>query len=172
MDNTHVSRSSISNELTEKSMKKRYIVTLTMEERSYLKQMIQSGKNKARKITKARILLKADQGTNGPAWNDPKINQALEVSVSTIERLRKRFVEEGLEAALNRRKEAVPRLKRKMDGHQEAQLIALVCSDPPEGRSHWSLRLLADKLVELEVVDTVSYETVRRTLKKINSSPG
>ena len=153
-------------------MKKRYIVTLTTEERSYLKQMIRSGKNKARKITRARILLKADQGTNGPAWNDPQISQALEVSVSTIERLRKRFVEEGLEAALNRRKEAIPRLRRKMDGHHEAQLIALVCSDPPEGRSRWSLRLLADKLIELEVVDTVSYETVRRTLKKINLSPG
>jgi transposase len=153
-------------------MKKHYIVTLTTEERSYLKQIIQSGKNTARKITKARILLKADQSTNGPAWNDPQIAQALEVSVSTIERLRKRFVEEGLEAALNRRKEVIPRLRRKMDGHQEAQLIALVCSDPPEGRSCWSLRLLADKLVELEVVDTVSHETVRRTLKKINSNPG
>jgi len=147
-------------------MKKHYIVTLTMEERSKLDQLIRSGKHKARKITRARILLKADQSPNGPAWTDKKISQALEVGPATVERLRKRFVEEGLEAALTRRKETNPRLRRKLDGHQEAQLIALVCGDPPEGQSRWSLRLLADKLVELRVVDTISYETVRRTLKK------
>lgn len=149
-------------------MKKRYIVTLTGEERMKLKQMISSGEHKTRKITRARILLKADQSTDGPSWSDKRIKQALEVGRATVERIRKRFVEEGLEASLNRRKEASPRFRRKLDGHQEAQLIALVCSDPPEGRSQWSLRLLAGKLVELAVVETISYETVRRTLKKTN----
>ena len=147
-------------------MKKHYIVTLTMEERRELEQLIRSGKHKARKITWARILLKADQGANGPAWTDEKITEALEVGRSTVERLRKRWVEEGLEAALTRRKETHPRLRHKLDGHQEAQLIAMVCGDPPEGHTRWSLRLLADKLVELKVVETISYETVRRTLKK------
>ncbi len=153
-------------------MKKRYIVTLTAEERSELKQMIRAGKHKARKITRARILLKADQSKDSPAWADKQISQALEVGTATVERIRKRFVEEGLEAALNRRKESTLRFQRKLDGHKEAQLIALVCSEPPEGRSHWALRLLADKLVELGVVETISHETVRRTLKKINSNPG
>lgn len=153
-------------------MPKRYIVTLTPEERIQLRQMIRTGNHKARKLTRARILLKADQAPEGPAWTDKKIVQALEVGLSTIERLRKRFVEEGYPAALNRRKENTPRLRRKLDGHQEAQLIALVCSKPPEGRIRWTLRLLASRLVELGVVDTVSYETVRRTLKKTNSNPG
>ena len=153
-------------------MKKRYIVTLTPEERSELKQMIRSGKHKTRKITRARILLKADQSTDGPAWIDSQISQALEVGIATVERIRKRVVEEGLETALNRRPDSKPRLRRKLDGHQEAHLIALVCSEPPEGRVRWTLRLLASRLVELRVVDTISYETVRRTLKKMNSSPG
>ena len=147
-------------------------MTLAGEERNELRQMIRSGKHKARKITRARILLKADQSAEGSAWSDKKISQALEVGIATVERIRKRFVKEGLEAALNRRKEATPRLQRKLDGHKEAQLITLVCSEPPEGHSHWALRLLADKLVELGVVETISHETVRRTLKKISSSPG
>ena len=153
-------------------MKKRYLVILTEEERNQLSRMVRSGQEKARKLSRARILLKADQSPTGPAWTDTQISQALDVGVATIERLRKRFVEDGLDSSLNRRPEAKPRLYRKLDGHQEAQLITLVCSDPPVGRSQWSLRLLADKLVELRVVDTISYETVRRTLKKINSNLG
>lgn len=153
-------------------MKKRYIVTLTVEERKILQQMIRAGHEKARKLTRARILLKADQGENGPAWTDLRISQALEVGVSTIERLRKRFVEDGFEACLKRRPDSKVWNRQKMDGHQEAQLIALVCGDPPTGRSQWSLRLLADKLVELKVVETISHVTVYRTLKKTNLNLG
>lgn len=149
-------------------MKKTYIVTLTREERRSLNQLVRSGIHGSRKLTRARILLKADQGPEGPAWADKTISEALEVGRATVERIRKRFVTEGLEAALNRRKNTIQRARRKLDGHQEAQLIALVCSDPPPGRTRWTLRLLADKLVELQVVDTISYETVRCTLKKIN----
>jgi len=153
-------------------MKKRYIVTLTAEERKTLQQLIRTGHEKARKLTRARILLKADQGEDGPAWTDPQISQALEVGVATVERLRKRFVEDSFEACLTRRPDSNPRQRQKLDGHQEAQLIALVCGDPPAGRSQWSLRLLADKLVELRVVETISHVTVHRTLKKTNSNPG
>lgn len=149
-------------------MKKRYIVTLTREERSKLEQLTQSGKHQTRKITRARILLKADQSKGGPARSDKQISQALDVGTATVERIRKRFVEEGLEAALNRRKHIFRKNPRKLDGHQEAQLIALVCDDPPEGHERWSLRMLADKLVTLEIVDSISHETVRQTLKKIN----
>lgn len=153
-------------------MKKRYIVTLTTEERKNLKQLIHTGHQSAQKLTRARILLKTDQGEYGPSWSDQRISQAIEVGVATVERLRKRFVEEGLEVSLKRRPESRPRQRHKLDGHQEAQLIALVCNDPPKGYSQWSLRLLADKLVELEVVDTISHVTVHRTLKKINLNPG
>ena len=153
-------------------MKKRYIVTLTAEERKTLLQMIRAGHEKARKLTRARILLKADQGEDGPAWTDQRISQALEVGVATVERLRRRFVEEGFEPCLQRRPDSNPRQRQKLDGHQEAQLIALVCGDPPAGRSQWSLRLLADKLVELRVVETISHVTVHRTLKKTHSNRG
>ena len=145
---------------------KKYLVTLTDEERHSLRKLVRSGNADAQKITRARILLKADQNTDGPAWTDPQIGHALDVGVATVERLRKRFVEEGLDAALNRRKNQNPRIRRKLDGHQEAQLITLACSHPPEGRDRWSLRLLADTLVELEIVDSISYQTVRRVLKK------
>ena len=113
----------------------------------------------------ARILLKTDEGPGGPAWGDDQIVDALEVSRSTVERVRVRCVEEGPDAALRPRPSGQLRL-RKLDGAQEAHLIAVACSPPPEGRKRWTLRLLADKLVKLEVVDAVSYETVRRTLKK------
>ena len=118
------------------------------------------------KIRWARILFKADQNKGGPAWTDPQICHALDVGVATVERVRKRFVEEGLDTALNRRKNRTSTFRRKLDGHQEAQLVTLACSQPPEGRDRWTLRLLADKLVELEIVDSISYQTVRRVLKK------
>ena len=148
--------------------RKKYIVNLTPEERQELEQLISSGTERARKLTRARILLKADEG-----WTDRAISQALDVGTATVERLRKRFVEWGGIAAIERRK---PRrqYKRKLDGDAEARLIALACSAPPEGRECWTLRLLAEKLVTLEGVDieSISYETVRTTLKKTNSSPG
>ena len=117
----------------------------------------------------ARILLKADQSPEGPGWVDEKIAEAVETSQPTVSRVRKQYFEEGLEAALNR---GAPNreYQRKLDGEQEARLVALACSEPPEGQARWSLRLLADKLVELEIVEEVSYQTVRRTLKKTPSS--
>lgn len=153
-------------ESTMKSRNKKYIITLTDEERQYLQKKIRSGREGVRKITRARILLKADQSEAGPAWTDNQISQALDVGVATVERIRKRFVEEGLEVALNRRKNKPSTFRRKLDGHQEAQLVTLACSNPPDGHDRWSLRLLADKLVELEIVKTISYQTVRRALKK------
>jgi transposase len=150
-------------------MGKRYVATMTKAERGMLEELISAGKAAARKLTHARILLKADQSCNGPGWQDKQISEALEVSVSTVERVRRRFVEEGLEAALHRRPLSSLR-QRKVDGVQEAQLIALACSKPPEGRARWSLRLLADKLVALEHIDSVSHETVRQVLKKTSSS--
>lgn len=151
--------------------KKKYVVTLTEEQRDLLGRMIASGQAPARKLTHARILLKADQGSYGPGLVDDEIAEAVESSQPTISRIRKQFVEEGLEAALNRR---APRreYRCKLDGEIEAKLIALSCSAPPKGQAKWSLRLLASKLVELEVVESVSYQTVRRTLRKARSSPG
>ena len=152
-------------------MKKKYIVTLMEEERRMLQEMLSRGKAAARKLMHARILLKADAAAGGPAWEDPSIAEALEVGRATVERARKQFVEEGLEAALERRK---PRrvYARKLDGDGEAHLVALACQEPPEGRSRWTLRLLADRMVQLEYVDQLSYQTVRRTLKKTRSSLG
>ena len=152
-------------------MKKKYIVTLTQEEREMLQEMLSRGKAAARKLTHARILLKADVAASGPGWNDEGIAEALEVGRATVERVRKEFVEEGLEAALERHK---PRrqYRRTLDGDGEAHLIALACQKPPEGRSRWTLQLLADRMVQLEYVDQISYQTVRRTLKKTNSSLG
>jgi transposase len=152
-------------------MKKTYIVTLTPEERRMLQEMLSRGKAAARKLMHARILLKADVAAGGPGWNDEAIVEALEVGRATVERVRKEFVEEGLEAALERRK---PRrqYRRKLDGDGEAHLIALACQKPPEGRRRWTLKLLADRMVQLEYVDEISYQTVRRTLKKTNSSLG
>ena len=146
--------------------KKKYIVKLTPDEREELETLISSGKSSARKLTRARILLKADEG-----WIDKAISEALDVGTATVERVRKRFVETGLEA-INRRK---PRrqYERKIDGNAEAYLIALACSAPPKGRKRWTLRLLADKLVTLEEVDieSVSHETVRQVLKKNELKP-
>lgn len=150
-------------------MKKKYPVILAEAEREQLKNLIAAGTAPARKLTHARILLKTNQGSEGPGWVDERVADAVEVSQPTVARVRKQYFEEGLEAALNRR--APNReYRRKLDGEQEARLIALACSEPPEGQVRWSLRLLADKLVELEIVQEVSYQTVRRTLKKTLSS--
>ena len=152
-------------------MKKKYIVTLTPEERQMLRQMVSRGKAAARKLMHARMLLKADAAEGGPAWEDQAIADGLEVGRATVERVRQQFVEEGLEAALERRK---PRreYERRLDGDGEAHLIALACSQAPEGHARWTLRLLADRMVALEYVETVSKNTVARTLKKTNSSLG
>ena len=152
-------------------MRKKYIVTLTEEERWMLQEMLSRGKAAARKLTHARILLKADGSDTGPNWSDDAIAEGLEVGRATVERVRKQFVEEGLEAALERRK---PRRQysRTLDGDGEAHLIALACSQAPEGRSRWTLRLLADRMVALEYVEALSKDTVARTLKKTNLSLG
>jgi len=151
---------------------KKYKVTLDAEERAHLLSLIGAGKASALKLARARILLKADAGPEGPAWPDASIAEAVEVDVTTVERVRQRFVEEGLEAALDRKKQARPSRERKLDGAAEARLVALACSDPPQGRAAWTLQLLADKLVELHVVDSISDETVRQVLKKTRSSRG
>ena len=151
---------------------KKYKVTLTAEERQQLHDLVNTGKAAAKKLTHARILLKADAAPGGPAWLDPRIADALEVSVATVERVRQRFVEQGLDAALSRKPRERPARQPKLDGRGEARLIALACSAPPQGRKEWTMKLLADRLVELEVVDTISDETVRRVLKKTRSSRG
>src|SRR5574340_1000754 len=152
-------------------MAKKYIVTLTVEERNSLLSLISLGKGPTRKLTHARILLKADQGPEGPGWIDEQISEALEVSLSTIERVREQFVREGLTAALTRRPSSNPRTC-KVDGEQEAHLIALSCSPAPAGHKRWTLRLLAGRMVSLDYIDTLSHETVRQVLKKTNSNPG
>ncbi len=146
---------------------KKYVVSLSAEEREQLEQLTKRGKAPADKINHARILLKADSNQEGGGWTDKAIAQALDISVSTIERVRQRFVEQSLEQALGRKTQ--PRRKaRLLDGEQEAHLVALACSEPPEGRAKWSLRLLAERMVSLEYVETISHETVRQTLKKTN----
>jgi transposase len=151
---------------------KKYKVTLTDEERQQLHELVSTGTAAAKKLAHARILLKADAAPCGPAWLDQRIADAVEVSVATVGRVRQRFVEQGLDAALSRKPRERPARARKLDGRGEARLIALACSAPPEGRKEWTMKLLADKLVELEVVDTISDETVRQVLKKTRSSRG
>jgi len=146
-------------------MKSKYAVYLSEVERAELRTLIGHGVAPAREVAHARILLKADQGDGGPGWDDAAIAGALELCARTVARVRQQYVTQGLEAALTRRMpERV--YVRKLDGQQEAHLIALACSTPPTGRERWSLRLLADALVRLELVDTVSHETVRQTLKQ------
>ena len=152
-------------------MNKKYIVQLTSEQRATLEQRIRSGTCAAAVQHHARILLKADTSTDGPAWADAAIAAAVEVSVPTVERVRQLFVRHGLDAALGR-KPTTRRSQRKLDGVGEAQLVAITCSPPPEGAERWTLALLADKLVELKLVDAIARETVRSTLKKTNSSRG
>jgi transposase len=145
---------------------KRYKVDLSREERAEIEGLTRKGKVSARKMKRAQILLKAAEG-----WRDDEIVQALSTSRSTVERTRRRFVEGGLERALN--EDARPGQERRLDGRGEAHLIALTCSERPDnGQARWSVRLLAEKLVALGVVEHISHETVRQTLKKMKSSPG
>lgn len=150
-------------------MGKTYVVTLSPEERSHLEKLVSTGRTSAKRQTHGRILLKADTSAEGPGWSDEQICRALDVSRSTIERVRKRFVEQGM-AVLGPRPVTPRPSRRRLDGEQEARLLALACSTPPAGRAHWTLRLLADQMVALDHVDSISYETVRRTLKKTRSS--
>ena len=145
---------------------KRYLVELTPDERQELTKLVSAGKRSARTLTRARILLKADQAEGGPAWDDGRIAEALGCGRRTVERVRQRLVEDGLEAALAHKPQCRPSRLPVLDGAAEARLIALACSEPPDGRSGWTLRLLADRLVELAVVEAISHETVRQALKK------
>ena len=150
---------------------KKYIVRLARQEREQLEEIISTGKSTAHKQTRARILLKADQRRKRRWLTDQGIADAVEVSIPTVERVRKIFVEEGFDMALNFRKPR-GRPPRKVDGDIEARLVTLACSKPPEGRQRWTLQLLADELVQLNLVDSISYEAVRTTLKKMNLSLG
>jgi transposase len=150
-------------------MYKKYVVRLTEEERQQIEKLVRRGRAHARSLLYGRILLKAD--ADGPdRWTDERISEALEVSTDTVARERRRFCEDGLEVALMPKKPGRPR-RRVLDGRAEAHLVALACSDPPEERGSWTLRLLADRMVELRHVSGVSHETVRRTLKKTNCAP-
>jgi transposase-like protein len=140
-------------------------VTLTEDQRAELRTLIGSGVGAAHTMTRARILLKADHGDGGPGWSDAAIARALEVNTSTVLRVRRQFVTDGLAATL-RRKRPERVYGRVLDGEAEARLIAVACSTPPDGQARWSLRLLSEEVVRLQVVETVSHETVRRTLKK------
>jgi transposase len=145
---------------------KKYRVTLTEAERGELRGLLSRGKADVRKLKHAQVLLKADAAAGGPGWPDERIAEAVGIGVATVERLRRRFVEEGLAAALSPYRGGKRVCARKLDGEQEAHLIALACSAPPEGRGRWTLRLLASRMVELRHVEALSHETVRRTLKK------
>lgn len=149
----------------------KFIVRLTVDERVKMEGLVNRGKVGAEKRKRANILLKADASPEGPAWCDSQIATALGVSMATIHRTRQAYVEQGLEDALER-KRPTGRHFRKLDGAQEAKLVTVACSPAPEGQSRWTIKLLADKLVELEVVDSISEETVRMTLKKMTSSRG
>ncbi|MBU4398465.1 MAG: IS630 family transposase [Planctomycetes bacterium] len=148
----------------------KYIVRLTMEERGTLESLVAEGRAAANKLLRARMLLKANVGQSGPGWTDEKIAEAFEVGPSTVHRLRQRLVEDGFEATLVR-KPKVRHRAPKLDGEKEARLVALACSGPPEGRARWTLQLLADKLVELDVVDSITAETVRGAAKKNEIKP-
>lgn len=147
---------------------KKYIVRLDTDERERLQQLTRAGKAAAYKIRHANMLLMAD--VDGPAWNDEQIVEGLGVSVGQVEHLRKRFVEQGLGACLEHKKQDRPSIEPKFDGEKEAKLIALACGKAPEGRERWSLRLLADRAVELRIVESTSHETVRQVLQKTRSS--
>jgi len=150
---------------------KTYVVRLSGEERERLKTLIRKGKSPARRLLKARILLKADVSEAGEAWSDSRIIEALDASASMVYRVRKQLVEEGLEAVLSRKQRATPAVSRIFDGEKEAKLIALACSKPPKGRARWTLRLLENKVVELGIVERASDSTIGRALKKTLSSP-
>jgi hypothetical protein len=148
---------------------KRYIVTLTHTERERLEALTGAGKRSARTITRARILLLTDQAEGGPGWEDRRVAEALGCGHRTVERIRERFVTAGLDAALTHKPQDKPSRERVLGGAAEAKLIALACEEAPNGRKRWTLRMLADKLVELEVVESVSRETVRQVLKRTSS---
>jgi hypothetical protein len=152
-------------------VRKRHIVVLSEPERARLHTMIGRGVAPASALTHARILLKANQGEAGPSWTDAAIGAALEVNPATVARVRTRYVVAGLDAAVYRKPPARS-YRRRLDGQQEARLAVLACSAPPEGHKRWTLRLLADRLVALEIVESVSYETVRQVLKQTGSSRG
>ena len=152
-------------------MAKKYRVQLTPEEQEELKGLVSRGRAAAYKQTHARILLLSDENQADGAMKDEEIARVLKVGTATVERVRRRCVEEGLERSVGR-KEQLNRRRKKLDGQGEAHLIALACSQPPEGRVNWTLQMLADRLVEREIVDSISTETVRRSLKKTNSSLG
>jgi transposase len=149
----------------------KYVVRLSSEERELLEALVKTGKGAADKRLRAQILLKADVGDGGPGWADARIAEAFEVGPSTVHRLRQRLVEGGLDAALARKSSRQAR-PLKLDGAMEARLIAIACAKAPEGHARWTMQLLADRLVELKVVDRICDETVRRALKKTSSSPG
>ncbi len=151
---------------------KKYIVRLSADERTALKKYSASGRGAARSFIRARILLKADQSERGPGWSDEQISDALDVTVQTVERVRKQLVEEGFDAILSRREYKQKVSRKKIDGDVEARLIALSCSEPPAGRSRWTLRLLADKVVELGFIEAISHEAIRQTLKKTKLNHG
>jgi len=152
-------------------MNQKYIVKLSDTERSQLKELISSGEASARQIRRAYILLKSDSSADGPNWSYTAICEAYEVSSLTVYNVRKNYTEGGLKRAILRKKpERV--YKRRLDGEGEAQLIALACSEPPEGYESWSLRLLQDRMIRLEIVENISHETIRQTLKKTSSSLG
>ena len=147
-------------------MNKKFIVRLTSEERQNLSELVATGKTAAYRIKHANILLKAD--ADGPGWTDDKIEEAFGCNRITVANVREKFVEGGIDRALERKAQDYPSRQPILDGEKEAKLIALSCSQPPLGRSQWTLRLLADRLVQLEIVDSISYETVRDSLKKTN----
>lgn len=152
-------------------MPKKYSVELKPTERSELMKLLRQGKASTHTLTHARILLKADGSAGRDSWTDEAIQAACEVSLATIERVRRRYALQGFAAALKRKPLSRPR-PRRLDGTQEAQLVALACSEPPAGHAHWTLRLLAEKMVALMYAEDLSHETVRRTLKKMNLSRG
>ena len=153
-------------------MKKVFVVRLTETERAELDALVRKGKTSALSIARARILLKADQGKDGEAQTDAQVAEALNVAAKTVFNVRRRWVEEGLEAALRRKKQDCPSRRRKLDDVGEAKLVATCCGPAPQGRARWTLRMLAGKLVELQVVESISPETVRSTLKKMRLSLG
>ena len=153
-------------------MAKRYIVRVTDQERNQLTDLLAKKRLAAQKRKRAQMLLKANASEDGPAWVDTRIAEAFDVSVVTVENVRKRYVLEGLDAAIQRKKQCRPSRQPVLDGEKEARLVALCCGKVPAGRGRWTLRMLADELVELQIVDGVSHETVRQVLKKTNCSLG
>lgn len=149
---------------------KKFVVKLSGEERAQLTGLISKGKTAAKTVLKARILLKADQGAAGEGWADEKICEALDTNVSMVSRVRETFVSQGFEAVLTRKQRETPPIAPIFDGERQAQLIALACSEPPEGHAHWTIRLLAEHVIERKIVKTAHFNTVGRALKKTLSN--